>query len=404
MKKYVSLYVHIPFCVVKCKYCDFLSFDGESYGTMLRYVDCLCQEIKMYAPIVADYGVRSIFIGGGTPSLLDESLITNIMAFIRRYFHVEKNAEVTIEANPGTLRHQKLNGYKAAGINRISIGLQSCDDDMLKKLGRIHNFDQFVASYNAARRAGFQNINIDIMSGLPGQTIHTYVDTLSRVIEFGPEHISAYSLSIEEGTPFAKDPQILNELPPEMVDRRMYEITKQLLAATVSVNSSLSTIFCERFTILSHWYINFMAIIDIIILAAFGLGASSYFQGKRFNNMRDIFKYIELMENLSDKFVETDNMELLYNDTTRTLRENVTNIYIDARMEEFMFLGLRMTCGVSREDFKERFNKDIYEVYGSVLNKYIGEGFMASEGDRIYLTDAGIDVSNVILADFLLDS
>ena len=231
MKKYVSLYVHIPFCVVKCKYCDFLSFDGESYGTMLRYVDCLCQEIKMYAPIVADYSVRSIFIGGGTPSLLDESLITNIMAFIRRYFHVEKNAEVTIEANPGTLRHQKLNGYKAAGINRISIGLQSCDDDMLKKLGRIHNFDQFVASYNAARRAGFQNINIDIMSGLPGQTIHTYVDTLSRVIEFGPEHISAYSLSIEEGTPFARDPQILNELPPEMVDRRMYEITKQLLAA-----------------------------------------------------------------------------------------------------------------------------------------------------------------------------
>ena len=130
MKKYVSLYVHIPFCVVKCKYCDFLSFDGESYGTMLRYVDCLCQEIKMYAPIVADYGVRSIFIGGGTPSLLDESLITNIMAFIRRYFHVEKNAEVTIEANPGTLRHQKLNGYKAAGINRISIGLQSCDGDI----------------------------------------------------------------------------------------------------------------------------------------------------------------------------------------------------------------------------------------------------------------------------------
>ena len=149
----------------------------------------------MYSLIVAEYGLRSIFIGGGTPSLLDESLITNIMAFIRRYFHVEKNAEVTIEANPGTLRHQKLNGYKAAGINRISIGLQSCDDDMLKKLGRIHNFDQFVASYNAARRAGFQNINIDIMSGLPGQTIHTYVDTLTRVIEFAPEHISDKVLS-----------------------------------------------------------------------------------------------------------------------------------------------------------------------------------------------------------------
>ena len=245
----------------------------------------------MYAPIVADYGVRSIFIGGGTPSLLDESLITNIMAFIRRYFHVEKNAEVTIEANPGTLRHQKLNGYKAAGINRISIGLQSCDDDMLKKLGRIHNFDQFVASYNAARRAGFQNINIDIMSGLPGQTIHTYVDTLSRVIEFGPEHISAYSLSIEEGTPFAKDPQILSELPPEMVDRRMYEITKQLLAAHGYDRYEFSNYAkpgyeCKHNMV--YWtggeYIGF------------GIGASSYFQGKRFNNMRDIFKYIELME------------------------------------------------------------------------------------------------------------
>ena len=234
---------------------------------------------------------------------------------------------------------------------------------------------------------------------LVGQTIHTYVDTLSRVIEFGPEHISAYSLSIEEGTPFAKDPQILSELPPEMVDRRMYEITKQLLAAHGYDRYEFSNYAkpgyeCKHNMV--YWtggeYIGF------------GIGASSYFQGKRFNNMRDIFKYIELMENLSDKFVETDNMELLYNDTTRTLRENVTNIYIDARMEEFMFLGLRMTCGVSREDFKERFNKDIYEVYGSVLNKYIGEGFMASEGDRIYLTDAGIDVSNVILADFLLDS
>ncbi len=398
MKKYVSLYIHIPFCAVKCKYCDFLSFDGEAYGTMLRYVDSVCQEIKMYAPVVGDYYVRSIFIGGGTPSLLDESLITNIMAFIRRYFNVEKDAEITIEANPGTLRHQKLNGYKTAGINRISIGLQSADDDMLKKLGRLHNYDQFVASFKAARRAGFNNINVDIMSGLPGQTIHSYVDTLSRVIEFGPEHISAYSLSIEEGTPFAKDPAILESLPTEMIDRRMYEITKKLLSASGYDRYEFSNYARPGYECrhnMVYWtggeYIGF------------GLGASSYFQGKRFSNIRDMFGYISLMEETSDKFVEFDNMELLYNDITRRLRENVQAMYIDSRMEEFMFLGLRMMCGVSREDFEERFNKDIYEVYGPVLNKYIDEGFMDTQGDRIFLTDRGIDVSNVILADFLLD-
>lgn len=398
MKRYVSLYVHIPFCAVKCKYCDFLSFDGESYGTMLRYVDCLCQEIKLYEPVAGDCVVRSVFIGGGTPSLLDESLITNIMAFIRRTFMLEKDAEVTIEANPGTLRHQKLNGYKAAGINRISIGLQSADNAMLKRLGRLHNYDQFVASYKAARRAGFKNINVDVMSGLPGQTIHSYVDTLSRVIDFQPEHISAYSLSIEEGTPFAQDESVLEALPTEIIDRKMYEITKKLLAANgydryEFSNYAKSGYECRHNMV--YWtggeYIGF------------GIGASSYFQGKRFSNIRDIFTYINMMEETAEKFVTADSMEMLYNDTVRQLRENVTTIYIDSRMEEFMFLGLRMTCGISRSDFEERFKKDIYEVYGPVLNKYIDQGFMATAGDRIYLTDAGIDVSNVILADFLLD-
>lgn len=398
MNKYVSLYVHIPFCAAKCKYCDFLSFDGESYGIMLRYVDALCQEIRAYQPIVSDYIVRSVFIGGGTPSILDEGLITNIMAFIRKSFKLEKDAEITIEANPGTLMHQKLIGYKAAGINRISIGLQSADDDMLKKLGRIHNFDQFVASYNSARRAGFDNINIDIMSGLPGQTIHTYVDTLSRVLDFAPEHISAYSLSVEPDTPLAEDEELLSTLPNEINDRRMYDITKQLLAAHGYYryefsNYAKSGYECKHNMV--YWtggeYIGL------------GLGSSSYFQGKRFNNIRDLNAYIEKMDAISEKFNQDISPELIYNEAVRNLRENITPIYIDSRIEEFMFLGLRMTCGVSREDFEERFNKDIYEVYGPVLNKYIGDGYMAMSNDRIYLTDKGIDVSNVILADFLLD-
>ena len=398
MKRYVSLYVHIPFCAVKCKYCDFLSFDGESYQTMLRYVDALCQEIKLYAPIVDEYTVRSVFIGGGTPSILDESLITNIMAFIKQTFKLEKDAEVTIEANPGTLRHQKLTGYKLAGINRISIGLQSADDEMLKRLGRLHNYDQFVASYKAARRAGFNNINIDIMSGLPGQTIHSYVETLSKVLEYEPEHISAYSLSIEPGTPFASDESVLNDLPPEMVDRRMYEVTKKLLAAKGY----------DRYEFSNYARPGYECIHNMVYWTGgeyigLGLGASSYFQGKRFNNTRNISYYIDTLEEISDKFVDNDNREILYNDTTKMIRENITPIYIDSRMEEFMFLGLRMTCGVSRSDFEERFKKDIFEVYGPVLNKYIGEGFMEMTDDRIYLTDRGIDVSNVILSDFLLN-
>lgn len=398
MKKYVSLYVHIPFCAVKCKYCDFLSFDGEGYGTMLRYVDSLCQEIKLYTPIAGDYEVRSIFIGGGTPSLLDESLITNIMAYIKKTFTLVPDCEITIEANPGTLRHQKLTGYKLAGINRISIGLQSADDEMLHKLGRIHNYDQFVASFKAARRAGFKNINVDVMSGLPGQTIHSYVDTLTRVMEFGPEHISAYSLSIEEGTPFSRDPEILETLPTEMIDRRMYEITKKLLSASgyeryEFSNYSRPGYECKHNMV--YWtggeYIGF------------GIGAASYFQGKRFSNIRDIATYIDNLEDVKEKFAGVDNEELLYNEVTRKLRENVTTMYIDSRMEEFMFLGLRMMCGVSRSDFEERFKKDIYEVYGPVLNKYIDMGMMAAIDDRIILTDQGIDVSNTILADFLLD-
>ena len=179
MKKDLSLYIHIPFCVHKCKYCDFLSFDNESYGTMLRYVDSVCQEIKLYTPVADKYIVRTIYIGGGTPSILDETLITNILAFIRKTFEVDRFVEITIEANPGTVKYHKLLAYRSIGINRLSIGLQTADDELLKKLGRIHNFDQFVAGYNSARRAGFKNINVDIMSGLPGQDVHSYVDTLT---------------------------------------------------------------------------------------------------------------------------------------------------------------------------------------------------------------------------------
>lgn len=397
MPKNLSLYIHIPFCAQKCRYCDFLSCDGESYGTMLRYVDALCKEIRLYEPIADEYNVRTIFIGGGTPSLLDESLVANILAFVRQIFKVERGAEITIEANPGTLGNQKLYGYLKAGINRLSIGLQSADNEILRKLGRIHNFDQFVASYSAARRAGFKNINIDVMSGLPGLTIHNYVDTLTKVLNFDPEHISAYSLQIEENTPLAKDEELLKELPTDIVDRRMYEITKQLLASKGF----------DRYEISNYAKPGYECKHNMVYwtggeYVGFGVGSASYFQGKRFSNIRGILDYISLLER-TEEATDPASKEILYNETMKSLRENVTPVYLYSRMEEFMFLGLRMTCGVSREDFKERFNKDIYEVYAPVLNKHIDQGYMAEIGDRIILTDTGIDVSNYILADFILD-
>ena len=404
----MELYIHIPFCVKKCDYCDFLSFAADEQ-TQKSYVAALQKELAFYGAKYKDRRITTIFIGGGTPSWLKEDYMQAIMETVYHYFSVEQDAEITIECNPGTITEHKFEVYRRIGINRLSIGLQSVHNEELKILGRIHTFEQFLKTYDMARKHGFSNINIDLMSSLPGQTPEIFCDSLYQVLKLKPEHISAYSLIIEKGTPFyelyrfdavRQEAGMQTEsLPTEEEEYQTTKMTQHILKEAgyhwyeVS-NFAKPGYECKHNMV--YWtggeYIGF------------GIGASSYFQGKRFNNMRDIFKYIELMENLSDKFVETDNMELLYNDTTRTLRENVTNIYIDARMEEFMFLGLRMTCGVSREDFKERFNKDIYEVYGSVLNKYIGEGFMASEGDRIYLTDAGIDVSNVILADFLLDS
>ena len=191
MKRNLSLYIHIPFCVQKCLYCDFLSFDDILYAKRLQYMDALRTELRLYQPYADRYVVKSIFIGGGTPSTMDESLIEALLAQVRSVFRLDRFAEITIEANPGTLKYTDLLAYRSYGINRLSIGLQSADDELLKMLGRIHNFDQFVAGFTSARRAGFENINVDVMSGIPGQDMHSYVDTLTRVMEYRPEHISA---------------------------------------------------------------------------------------------------------------------------------------------------------------------------------------------------------------------
>ncbi len=397
MKKALSIYVHIPFCMKKCAYCDFLSMAGTTVGERMQYVTALCREIQMYRPFADRYTVRTVFIGGGTPTVLDESMIEVIMNTLRATFSFERFPEITIEANPGTMKYADLVAFHEMGINRISIGLQSADIVCLERLGRIHNYEQFREGYDMACRAGFRNINVDVMSGIPGQDIHSFVDTLTRVTEMNPQHISVYSLQVEEGTPLSEDEELLNMLPGEAQDRAMYAMTKRVLGSAGYNRYEISNYAKEGYDCrhnMVYWtggeYIGF------------GIGAASLFKGERFTNIRDIRTYVELMEDAQEALAVSDDRLRLYEEVSKRLRLESSTQYIETRMEEFMFLGLRLTRGVRCSEFRQRFNRDIYEVYGSVIHKYEKDGFLETGSDFVRLTDRGIDVSNYILADFLL--
>ena len=379
-------------------YCDFLSFDNETNSKKIQYVNALMSEIRMYKPYADRYSVKTIYIGGGTPTTLDEALISNILKTINHIFNVDRFAEITIEANPGTIKYMDLLAYRELGINRLSIGLQSADDDMLRLLGRIHNYEEFENGFDAARRAGFKNISVDVMSGLPGQDMHTLVDTLTRVTELGPEHISVYSLQVEEGTMLSQRPDILDMLPDENTERSMYTMTKKVLKAAGYNRYEVSN-YSKPGMESRHNTVYWMGGQYIGI----GIGAASYFKGERFKNISNLDNYIEICEDIREELTKETDRVRLYDSATAILREDVQTIYVDSRMEEFMYLGLRMTNGISRKDFQERFNRDVFEVYGDPINKYSTDGYIIVDDDRIRLSDKGIDVSNYILADFILD-
>jgi oxygen-independent coproporphyrinogen-3 oxidase len=342
-----------------------------------------------------DYIVNTIFIGGGTPSILLPGEILTIMTTVRSIFKVAEDAEVTIEVNPGTLTSTKAAEYIEAGINRMSIGLQSANDEELAMLGRIHSFDQFLASYQTARQAGFDNINIDIMSALPGQTLHSYLDTVEKVLKCRPEHISSYSLIVEEGTPLAENKELLSRLPDEAEDREMYEATRKLLLVSGYKRYEISNYAkpgyeCRHNKV--YWTLG-----EYI---GIGLGASSFLNSRRFSNTRDLMKYTNLYHQVeAENNFENNNLSELFANI-RFIDEEVNS---ERMMEEFMICGLRMMSGVSAATFFEMFGHSIYDVYGSIINKYVASGHLKDEGGNIKLTTAGIDVSNVVLADFLLD-
>ena len=371
----LELYVHIPFCVRKCQYCDFLSGSSDE-ETKDRYIEALLKEIRA-AEHTEDYEIVSVFIGGGTPSALKAEAIASIMRTLQEQFFFCEDAEVTIEANPGTVDLEKLTIYRNVGINRLSLGLQSTDAEELKLLGRIHSYEEFLKSYEWAREAGFSNINIDLMFAIPGQTGEAWRQHLYQVAELNPEHISAYSLIIEEGTPFAE--QNL-DLPDEDTEYQMYEDTAEILERYGYRQYEISNYAKQGYMCrhnAGYWQRR--------EYLGFGLGASSLYRGMRFSNTRRMQEYLKESRNPDQ------------------IRKDVTVLSRNERIEEFMFLGLRMTEGISEKKFEENFDVRLMDVYGDILQKYEETGFVEHIETKWRLTRKGIHVSNHILADFLLD-
>ncbi|HWT27514.1 MAG TPA: radical SAM family heme chaperone HemW [Mobilitalea sp.] len=410
----LGLYIHIPFCVKKCEYCDFLSAPADQ-ETKRLYIEALLTEIRSYEGRTGEYIVPSIFIGGGTPSSIDESFIADIMEAINEVFIIDQERlEATIEVNPGTLTKDKLETYLKSGLNRLSFGLQSTDNEELKLLGRIHTFEQFMQNFTLAREVGFHNINIDLMSALPGQTLSSWEKTLSDVIKLNPEHISAYSLIIEEGTPFydryQPDSIGYRDLPDEDVDRRMYRRTKEILRKNGYQRYEISNYAKKGFE--SRHNSSYWTGMEYLGL---GLGASSLLDGARTKNMHDIKQYIckcklyksNLMERINPSDIKrqitgNEKPDTILKDCIG-LREEQEHLTKEDQMEEYMFLGLRMCCGISIPAFCERFGIEINAVYGDAISRLVKDGLLVTLDDRIALTDYGIDVSNVVLSEFLLD-
>ena len=405
--KYMQLYVHIPFCVKKCNYCDFLSFSCDE-RTQIEYADALIREIAYYGAQCRDYVVNTIYIGGGTPSWLNEDKMVEIMNTIYENFQVLEDAEISMECNPGTVTASKLRKYRMAGINRLSIGLQSADNEELKILGRIHTFEQFVKTYELAKEAGFANINVDLISGIPYQTTEKFLKTLQKVVWLKPNHISAYSLIIEKGTPFYetyKFDAVRQEagmptevLPNEDEVYRIYKLTQDYLARAGYKQYEISNFAQPGFECehnIGYWTRrNYLGL---------GLGAASLIENVRYTNTTDLYEYIDGSKNISAKMFEQEE-----NCGATQARGTNLNVYAGivsrkAQMEEFMFLGLRMNEGVTREGFLREFGIPIDGIYRDVLERMKEEDLLSVENGQIRLTDRGMDLGNYVMSQFLIE-
>lgn len=472
--KSISIYIHIPFCVKKCQYCDFLSAPADSRAQKV-YLRALKQEIREQAARYREYEVQTVFIGGGTPTAVPCEKLCEVLKTVFTCYRVNPQAEISMEANPGTVTKEALLAYRKAGINRLSIGLQSADDGELKLLGRIHTYRDFLQTYRWAQEAGFTNINLDIMSALPRQSVENYKKTLETVLSLRPQHISAYSLIVEEGTPFyekyGQESEKLQatgekqpDLPSEEEEREMYALTEKLLAAAgyhryeIS-NYALPGRECRHNRV--YWkrgnYVGF------------GLGAASMVENVRFENTRKMQEYLaeyagvpgaepvsadatqgdeQVLSNeqefslREDTYSENaqefslcedthsenaqelstcqdvnskDEQELSLSEyahsekeqslfeSEHTFSKNVHPLSQQEQMEETMFLGLRLTEGVSKAEFQRQFGVSMEQIYGEVIQENIAKGLLIDEAGYLRLTREGMDLSNYVMAQFLLD-
>lgn len=373
--KQVALYIHVPFCKQKCFYCDFPSYARKD-DLMAEYTKSLIKEIEDKCN---NYKIKSLFIGGGTPSYLKEDSLEALMLAIKRLNFVE-GAEKTIECNPGTVSKEKLEIMKKGGLNRLSFGLQTTKPSLLKSIGRIHTFEEFKKNFKLAREIGFNNINVDMMFGLPNQSVMDWVESLEEVIELDPEHISAYSLIIEEGTPFYtmynKDSL---DLPSEDEEREMYRKAKEIL-----IDSGYSQYEISNYAKEGKGCFHNKVYWKCEEYLGVGASSSSYIDNKRIKNIDDLRVYTERINN-GESIIE----EIITN-------EDKDNI------EEFMFMGLRMNEGIDENEFYKRFNKRIDDVYEEVIKQNIKRGLLEREGGKIYLTPKGIELSNVVMSDMII--
>lgn len=374
----IGLYVHIPFCHSKCYYCDFLSFANNHLEG--EYVEALIKELINYGKIIQGvHTIKSIFIGGGTPTVLSPFLLEKVCLAIEKSFKLEPDVEWTIEANPGTLTKGHVDVLKNSGVNRVSLGLQACQDTLLKSIGRIHTFKEWEQSVCDLIEGGINNINTDLMFTLPQQTLKDWEKSLKIVTSYPINHISAYSLIIEEGTKFERiysKGQLI--LPTEEEDRKMYELAKSYLKDKGYQHYEISNwAKCGKECKHNILYWKQESYIGV------GLGAHSYFEGRRYSNEQQLKQYIAHQGDLSQIQKESEQV------TTQMSQE------------EFMFLGLRLLEGISLNEFKNKYGLTLEEVYGKQIKRWIKEKALVQNKDRLYLSDYGVDISNQIFASFL---
>lgn len=398
-QKKLGIYIHIPFCVRKCNYCDFNSFASDD-ATKENYINALCNEIRAYGQIFNDYSVDSVFIGGGTPSILPADLTKQFMDCLYSSFAIDSDAEISMEANPGTLDADKIRTYKELEIKRISLGLQSTVSEELRILGRIHDYDTFLDSFRRLREAGFKNINVDLMNGIPNQTYDSFMRGLKIIKELSPEHISIYSLIVEEGTPFYE--RELN-LPDEDEERRMVHSIPSILGKEYHQyeisNYSKRGFECKHN--IKYWrreeYLGM------------GLSAASLINETRFKNTENIKDYLSVF---SEAKACDDIKDLICKEAFKENEKNNDNnirfsefecLSDEDKMSEYMFLGLRMNAGINISEFERTFGISLYQKYGKKIKLHVEEGLLEVKEDRMYLTEKGRDLANYVWSDFVGD-